>query len=466
MSSFLATSSRRLRHALGIDRAVGFTVLARSWSILGGLVNILLIARFLTPTEQGYYYTFASLIALQTVFELGFSFVILQLAAHETAQLQISPQGDISGSDVARSRLASILQKALRWYSVAAVLMVAGLLVTGLYFFSVHKNAGEPVAWKLPWICVALATAFTFQMDPVFSFIEGCGFVSDVAHLRFRQAVTGSVLAWSAFLLHHGLFAPAGLISGQAAAGVVFLFSRRRLLLPLLRLHTRIHNISWTREIWPFQWRMAVSFLCAYFILPLFNPVLFAYRGAREAGRMGMTTTIATALGTVAYSWVYTKVSPFGNMVARREYAALDKLFFKAVRQSTGLLFVADALVLLLLWMVDIRFPGLAGRVLPIPLVAVILATSLLLHLYFCEAVYLRAHKKEPFLIVSVLVASLMAASTLLGGRYWGSTAISIGYLLWSGFFQLALGTYIFLKRRREWHAQDHDLAWRDSYPA
>jgi len=49
------------------------------------------IARFLTPSEQGYYYTFNSLVALQIVFELGFSFVILQLAAHERAQLSFLP---------------------------------------------------------------------------------------------------------------------------------------------------------------------------------------------------------------------------------------------------------------------------------------------------------------------------------------------------------------------------------------
>ena len=67
----------RLRSLLGLDRATVFTVLARGWSSLAGLVTILLIAHFLTGAEQGYYYTFGSLVALQMVFELGFSFVIL-----------------------------------------------------------------------------------------------------------------------------------------------------------------------------------------------------------------------------------------------------------------------------------------------------------------------------------------------------------------------------------------------------
>ena len=85
-----------LRHVLGLDRAIGFTVLARFWASSAGLVTVALIARFLTPAEQGYYFTFGSLVAMQMVFELGFSFVILQLASHERAQLSISSDYDIT----------------------------------------------------------------------------------------------------------------------------------------------------------------------------------------------------------------------------------------------------------------------------------------------------------------------------------------------------------------------------------
>src|SRR5579864_6487677 len=84
-----------IRHVLGLDRAVGFSVLARLWSSAAGLVTVALIARFLSPAEQGYYYTFGSLVALQIIFELGFSFVILQMACHESASLTIAPDGTI-----------------------------------------------------------------------------------------------------------------------------------------------------------------------------------------------------------------------------------------------------------------------------------------------------------------------------------------------------------------------------------
>src|SRR5271155_2565216 len=132
-----------LRHVLGLDRAIAFTVLARGWSSVAGLMTVALIARFLSPAEQGYYYTFGSLVALQIVFELGFSFVILQMASHERAYLTISPDYVISGDPIAHARLASVFQKTLRWYSIAAVLMAAILTPAGWHFFAIHQHAGQ-----------------------------------------------------------------------------------------------------------------------------------------------------------------------------------------------------------------------------------------------------------------------------------------------------------------------------------
>jgi hypothetical protein len=413
---------------------------------------VLLIAHFLTTAEQGYYYTFSSLVALQIVFELGFSFVILQLAAHERAHLQIQDDGTITGDRVAHSRLASVLHKAVRWYTVGALLMAAALLPAGFHFFLVHRQPGVPVSWQLPWIAVVLAATITFQMDPIFAFLEGCGRIHQVARMRLTQAVLGSLMAWSVLYLHHGLFAPSMIISGQAIAGGCFLFSQRRLLLPLLRHNTSVHLVSWRREIWPFQWRIAISWICGYFIFQLFNPVLFAYRGATEAGRMGMSLSIASALSAVAIAWMSTKASPFGALVARRDYGALDRLFFRTLWQSALLLASGAVALLLVLGFVTIRFPHLAARVLPLPVFGLLLATILCNHIAFSEALYLRAHKREPFLPVSIAVGILMTCSTLLMGKFWGATGVTLGYFCTGGVFGLAFGTYVFITKRKQWH--------------
>lgn len=444
---------KALRTRLGVDKAIGFTVLARGWSSAAGLVTVALIARFLSPAEQGYYYTFSSLIALQIVFELGFSLVILQMASHERAHLTISSSHVISGDSVAHDRLASVFQKTVRWYTTAAALLAVFLLSAGSHFFSAHEHAGTHVSWRIPWYAAALSATLTFQLDPILSFMEGCGFVSNVARVRLVQAVTGSSLAWIALATHHGLFAPALVIFGYASVAFIWLLQRRNLLLSLLRRDPGGNRIHWLKEVWTFQWRIAVSWLCGYFIFQLYNPVLFAFRGAVEAGQMGMSLSLANALTSIAISWINTKSAPFGAMIARKEYEQLDEQFFRAVKQS----FAVCAAGALTIWVGVIylnwaHFP-FARRILDPISLGILLVTTLINVVIIGEATYLRAHKQEKFLLNSVLGAILVGSSTYFLGRTYGSFGIVTGSLLVGLFMGLPLGTYTFWKYRRIWHA-------------
>ena len=450
-----SSASERIRHwlrtVLGLDRAIGFTVLARFWGSAAGLVTVALIARFLSPAEQGYYYTFGSLVALQIIFELGFSFVILQLASHERAELSISTDYEITGSPTARARLASVIQKSVRWYSVAALLMFATVLPLGLYFFSTHDHTGHTVSWLAPWCLDALMAALNFQLDPLLSFLEGCGYVPEVARLRFMQSVTGSLLAWLALITHHGLFAPSMMLFGMALASLVWLAGKRRLLFALLRYQAGSNRISWGKEVWPFQWRIAVSWFCGYFIFWLFNPVLFAYRGPVEAGQMGMSLSLANAIQAIAVSWVSTKSAPFGTLIARKEYGRLDHAFFQALRQAVAVS-IAGALTawlgVIYLNYQHIRF---AQRLLDPFSIAMLMITMITNVAIFAQAYYLRAHKQEVLLLNAIVGALSVTAFTLIFGRLYGARGIvtsccvgSVPGLLWS--------TYLFQKYRRLWH--------------
>lgn len=442
-----------VKHWTGLDRAIAFTVIARMWSAAAGLITILLIAWFLNPAEQGYYYTFSSLVALQIVFELGFSFVVLQLATHERARLSISTDGNIEGDATAHCRIASVLQKSVLWYSVAAAIMIAALVPAGLHFFAVHQRSVQVSEWRFPWCFLVAAAAITFQLNPVFSFLEGCGYVAQVAQVRFGQAVLGSLFAWIALLVHHGLMAPGMLITGQAVFGLGCLIRNRRLLWGLMTHRVADNGIRWRTEIWPFQWRIAISWLCGYFIFQLFNPVLFAYCGPVVAGQMGMSLNIATAVGAVAMSWMNTKASPFGNMIARGSIEQLDSLFFRTLRQSTSFLLVGATALLVCLLFVARHYPRLALRVLAPWAFALLLLTTVSTHIVFSEALYLRAHKREPFLIHAIVNAILVGTSTVVLGRSTGANGVIVAYFLGSGVFGLAFGTYIFVRKRREWHS-------------
>jgi hypothetical protein len=441
-----------LRDRLGLDRAIGFTVLARSWAAISSLVTVGLIARFLSPAEQGYYYTFASLVAIQIVFELGFSSVILQMASHERAHLSISPDHVVSGDPVAHARLASVLQKSIRWYTIAALILCASLIPTGLYFFAARSNASQPIAWRIPWICDVIAATLTFQIDPVFSFLEGCGYVPQVAKTRFRQAITGAILAWTALVLHRGLFAPAMMILGQALAGGSMLFSRRHLLQSLMRYAPGSYRIRWGKEVWPFQWRIAVSWICGYFVFQLFTPILFTFWGPLVAGQFGMSASICGGLASVAVSWISTKAAPFGTMIARKQFVELDSIFFRSLWQALGVMAAGAIPAWLVVFYLSRMHMKFASRLLNSSTFAMLLLATAVNIVVTAEATYLRAHKQEKWLPVSILSALLMIPSTYFLGKRFAAEGMTAGYLAILVVISLGYGTSVFRKYRRLWH--------------
>ena len=222
--------------AFGMEGAVTYAFLARLMSIAGSVGTVLLIVRFLSPVEQGYYYTLLSLASLQVVFELGFSFVIQQLAAHECVHLEFGPNGSVSGDSQAHARLASALQLSVRWYSIAAAAMALILAPLGVVFFSHFASGGQAhVAWQGPWLTVVLASSASLWCMPFYSFLEGCGHVREVAAMRFRQAAADRFLRLGVLLLHRGLYSPALVIVGQIVAGLLYVAKHRLLLAGLLR---------------------------------------------------------------------------------------------------------------------------------------------------------------------------------------------------------------------------------------
>jgi len=436
----------------GIDRAIAYTLAGRIWSLASGPLTLVLIAKCLRPDEQGFYYTFGSLISLNILFELGLTYVLLQFASHEKAHLEWTPQGVLAGSTLAWSRLAAMLQLAMRWYAVAAALILLFILPAGLVFFSKNSGHNAAVAWQIPWIWLAVVSALNFLVSPLLAVLEGCGKVAQVAQFRACQNILSSLGLWLTLVCHGALFAGPVLQTLNVVASLFWLITRYGSFFRSL-LQADVANVPfhWLTEVWPFQWRIAVSWFCGYFVFQLFNPVLFAQRGPVEAGQMGMSLSLCAAVGGIAMTWMSTKAAPFGVLVAQRDYERLDQLFFKALSQSAIVLGCGGGLLFLVVFLLSQIGHSFAIRFLrPLPF-SLLICSTLLNHFVFCQAQYLRTHKQEPFLWVSVVGAFLTAASTYLLAKPYGGPGVAAGCLATS-LVGLIVATFIFRSKRRAWH--------------
>jgi len=77
-----------------IERATLYAMANRLWGSASGLLTAVLVAWFFTPELQGYYFTFLSLLTLQTFVELGFGELLQQFVSHEWAKTTSADSGE------------------------------------------------------------------------------------------------------------------------------------------------------------------------------------------------------------------------------------------------------------------------------------------------------------------------------------------------------------------------------------
>lgn len=442
---------------LGVDKAIFYTLMGRGLQITTALFTVLFITRFLSPEEQGYYYTFGSIVAIQVFFELGLTGIITQYVAHEAVHLSWDKDYNLIGEDKYKSRLSSLLRFCAKWYCIFAVLIVIALLIVGVYFFSKYNHSGEGIIWKLPWILLVIGTAFNFLLAPVTAFIEGLGKVKEMAQIRLVQQVIHPIVVWGGLAIGSKLFVSgADAILRVLVVGIIIVRSPFFAMLRTIWREQGPEKIYYKTEIFPLQWRIAVSWISGYFIFQIFNPVLFATEGPVVAGQMGMSMTALNAMQAMSMSWISTKVPKLSGLIEMKQYAELDRLFNRTMKQmlliGTAAL-MAVILIVFLFQYYDIALLGMyIGRrflpVVPLMLMAWAAFTNFLMNGW---AVYLRCHKKEPIMWNSVTMGILCCTSTVLFGKLFGLYGICIGFAILRTFSMIWI-YLIFKTKKREWH--------------
>ncbi len=442
----------RLKYSqlLGIDRAVFFAITGKIWSSCAGLITTLLIAVFFSQEMQGYYYTFMSVLAIQVFAELGLGTVLTYYASHEWANLALDQHGRVTGNADSLSRLSSLGRFALRWYMAAGATMTLVLVVAGFGFFA--DGGDRFFSWEAPWVALCVVTGLTICATPIWALLEGCNQVSNVYAYRLIQAVATGVAAWAAIYLGAGLWAAS--ISGLAGLlAMMVTVGRRysRFVWTVLLAHPKGPRLNWRSDILPMQWRIALSWVSGYFTFSLFTPVLFHYHGPVIAGQMGMTWVFVGALMSVASSWIMPKAPGFGILIAQQRYAELDRMFWQMTVVVLSVTIVGAVGIWTVVFLLNQLHHSFAIRLLPPAPTTYLLLATIIVSALLPMATYLRAHKKEPLLALSVTSGFLTGIAVVVLGRYYSAEGVAVGYLAVSATVTPFVAL-IWHRRRAEWH--------------
>lgn len=433
------------------DSALALSLTFKAWQAAAGILGIALVARYLDPVSQGYYYTFASLIALQSFFELGLFLVISVSASHEWAHLSLATDGSIVGNRDARSRLISLGRFVVQWYGVASVLFLLIASTFGLYFFASQSNTH--LTWRAPWLLHVLFSAVSMWLVPFLSLLEGCNQMAATARFRLSQSLLSTLAFWVALGAGMELWA-VPVLSGCSLLSIsTFLLVGRRKFMSSFREHPVGQVLSWRSDLLPMQWRLALQGLVGYFSFPLYVALTFSHHGAAEAGRLGMTLQIVGAMQSLSLVLVATRAPAFAIAVAQRQRQAMEREWKQvSIRSLIAMLGIVITFLAALQGAVGMDW-SMVSRVLT-PAVFVMLALGSFFGLMIqCMAMYLRAHKQERLTQVGLTSGLLYGLTAWFVVPSWGSAGVAFCYLVVTALVAFPSAAYLFRNSRREWNS-------------
>jgi len=426
-------------------------VAQRAWQGFAGLLTVLMIGFTLTQEQQGWYYTFLSLAALYSMFEMGLTAALIQVTAHMFVNLHWLPQGRVAGD--AAPIFASFFSLSVKVYAYFAFAFLLISLNIGIYVFS-HKAAVHAVPaemWVLPWFFLVMITALNMLTLPFLAVIEGSGEIAEVYKIRLVQGIAGAFACWMVLYFGGWLWAAMMMPLFGILVTAIWIMRKRIGLMQGLMKGGAGARFNWAHEILPLQWRVGLNWISVFLMSQLATPILFYYQDPVVAGQMGLSLTIANMLAIIAQSWIARRVPVLSQAVVRKEWNVLDHLFKKDLRHSL-IVFFAGALVVLgaHYWVSQTAY---ITRVLPFWPFFGLLCFMLIYHVVGAFSSQLRSFKKEPLAWVSLVGALLILPGSIYAAKLYSAGGVVVVMLSVQALFVFPLSYFLWRKLNKSWRA-------------
>lgn len=403
--------------------------------------------KFLDLKSLGYAYTFNSVLAISIFLEMGFSQNLVQFVSHEFSKLKFNENGDLGGDEKSFSRLVSVGRLSFKYYGIAAVVFFAILITIGQWFLGLNDGQNSGISWRGPWILAAASGSTSLLINPFFSLMEGSNRIEYTEKIKFWSTIIGFLCTASGLIAGLGLYALSFTPLMVFAVSISYFITCHRNYFHIFLKPPKTSTVSWKKEMWPLQWRMAVSWVSGYFIFSTVTPSVFRILGAEAAGKMGFTLQVCRLIGSIASTWTTTRIPQFGMLVAGKNWHTLDSIWKNATQTALILVILGSTIMLAVFNISKPFFTEIAERYAG-NTVTLLISLSVVAHtMTNCMAYYLRAFKTEPFMMLSLQNAVISTVSVIVMSSYFGLFGAASGYLV-ANLHLVIFGYLIFRKQR------------------
>ncbi len=450
-----------LRRLIG-DRALGFSLVGRVWQTISGPITIALIIVTLSPAQQGVYYALVSIVGLQAFVELGLLNVLISYAGQESSRIlpllgrseAAATQAERERSEQASARMACLLAGANRWFRWMSLVFAAAAILFGIWTLSA---AEVPIAWLGPLVALVGTAAATVAISPQLAVLEGAGQREDVYRFRLLQIITGSLVVWLCLAIGWGIWSlVASAITQLSFALYLTRIRHAALLRQLQTLAPASTDVSWASEIVPAQWRMAAISLSQHVATQFLVLAVLTYRSAEDAGRLGLTLSITSAIQIIAQTWLQANLPLISTKHGTGQTSAAAALWRQLAITSTLVLTIGLFALCSALQLLSWSWPTIAARFVAPYQVAILAVGCLASHQLSIQGMYFLAKWRKPLTRAAVGGFLTTAALVWGGGLFAGIDGVISGYAVGLAAVTLPLHTLDYLAHRRRAGSSDH----------
>jgi hypothetical protein len=400
------------------DRDICFTLVYRLWAIFAGLCTLVIVVTKMNPEEQGVYYALLNGVAIQLFFELGLNQVVTQVVAGEIGSRKIATGGFVIGRDKYLEKISEVVHLLESWYYFAAIAFsIFGCILGFFYIKATGINDKNRVIWF--WILLIFGTGLNLRFIPRFSVTEAMNGVAGIAKLRLVQSMASNCLSWLCFIWGFGLWGIIVIPFANLIVAKIWISRSDRFYDKIILQHPKVSAMqTWKSVILPLQWRMALSWMSGYIVFNLLPLIVFNKYGAVEAGRLGLSLSLYSALLNLGSSWVSAKFPRLVEHVAKGEYLELNTTFSKAWRNSVSFTVVTSIIVVLFAPLLSMLNPQLSSRLSDQTILIALCVVTIANSVIFGAALYMRSFREEPMTMISVISAVSIVVVAWVGSHF------------------------------------------------
>ena len=334
-----------------------WTYLSRFFRIGQGLILLPLILKLLPTDQIAIWALYATITALVSMFDLGFSNVFSRNATQilsgkrnvfkgtteRIEAIENLKNGGINEYDF--KKLIIIMKK--YYFYISLVLLIFLLSVGTLYLYKISHNVTNKLQVYLSWLFLIGSAILNFFYNYLAIIIQSKGLVKETQKI----SVYGILLSMLFAII--GIFLGWGLIAITLAGFIAVVYNRfflfkiyNKEIKQILPTEIIEFEIAYFKEIWKVTYKVSIASISSLVIYRSGVIIISLFLPLKEAGSFAFSMNLAFIISEVSFMFFYSHLPQINSMVFNEDTGGVKKIFLSSIFM-TILSFCAGGFVLI-----------------------------------------------------------------------------------------------------------------------